>query len=60
LSCFQEIYIAPSFIFTCNFLLQFLSSIAQNIKAFLNKNNAKLFQFISILFHCMKKSYMTD
>jgi len=39
-----------------NFLLQFLSSIAQNVSVIL-KNTAKLFQFSSILFDCMKKSY---
>ena len=33
LSCFQEFYIATFSIFAFNFLLQFLSSIAQNVKA---------------------------
>jgi len=47
-------------IVACNFLLQFLWSIAQNDKVNLKKNTKKLFQFISILFDCMKKSYMTD
>ena len=32
LSCLQEFYIATFSIFTCNCLLQFLSSIAQNVK----------------------------
>jgi len=32
LSCFQEFYIATCSIFACNFLLQVLSSIAQNVK----------------------------
>ena len=46
-------------IFPCNVLLQFLSSIVQNVKLELKKNT-KLFQFSSILFDCMKKSFMTD
>jgi len=37
LSCFQEFCIATFSIFTCNFLLEFLSSIAQNVKVLLKK-----------------------
>jgi len=46
-------------IFPCNVSLQFLSSIAQNVKVEL-KNYRKLFKFSFILFDCMKKCYMTD
>jgi len=37
LSCFQQFYIATFSIFTYNFLLQFLTSIAQNVKVQLKK-----------------------
>jgi len=46
-------------IFTCNFLLQFLSSITQNLSV-KKKDTSKLFKLVLIFFDCMKNSYMTD
>ena len=47
LSWFQEFYIATFsniFFFTCNFLQQLLSSIAQNVKVHFEKHTLKQFK----------------
>jgi len=63
LSCFQEFYIATF----CNFFdfcVQLFTAIfikyCAKCKSVNKKNATKLFQFSSILFDCMKKSYMTE
>ena len=50
LSWLQEFYITTFFFSTCNFLLQLLLSIAQNVKVRFKKHVLKLFQYSSILF----------
>jgi len=50
LSWFHEFYNATFFFSTCNFLLQLLLSIAQNIKLLFKKHALKLFQKSSVLF----------
>jgi len=50
LSWFQEFYIATFFFSTCNFLLELLLSIVQNVKVRFKKHALKLFQYSSVLF----------
>ena len=45
LRCFLQFYIATFSIFTCNLLLQFLSSIAQNLSVN-KKDSSKLFKLV--------------
>jgi len=63
LSCFQEFYIA-TFCKFFDFCVQLFTAIfikyCAKCKSVNKKNATKLFQFSSILFDCMKKSYMTE
>jgi len=49
-SWFQEFYIATFFFKICNFSLQLLSTVAQNVKALFKKRALELFQYSSVLF----------